>query len=214
MKKRNTIKAIIFDIGGVLYLGKYTYFHIKSHRNGVHLDISKKLKISIDHWFDAIDSTYADAIEGKISEAKSLSIISKNLKINKTKLQKTIRQQYKKHFSENKELFKTALKFKKSGYKIAILSDQWAFSKEVLVHKKYYKKFFPVIISCDVGMRKPDMKIYKLTLKKLKLKPYETIFIDNRNWNLDPAKKLGMKTILFKNNKQTIRELKKIIKSK
>jgi FMN phosphatase YigB (HAD superfamily) len=36
------------------------------------------------------------------------------------------------------------------------------------------------------------------------------LFIDNREWNLKPARKLGMKTILFKNNKQTIKDLKKL----
>jgi len=42
------------------------------------------------------------------------------------------------------------------------------------------------------------------------MKPEEAVFIDNRDWNIIPAKKLGMKTVLFRNNKQTFRELKKL----
>ena len=68
--------------------------------------------------------------------------------------------------------------------------------------KNLYKDFDEIVVSCDVGMRKPNPKIYKLILKKLKLKPSETIFIDNQKWNINPAKKLKMQTILFKDNKQ------------
>jgi putative hydrolase of the HAD superfamily len=51
-------------------------------------------------------------------------------------------------------------------------------------------------------MRKPNPRIYKLLIKKMKLVPSEIIFIDNQIWNINPAKKIGMQTILFKNNKQ------------
>ena len=74
------------------------------------------------------------------------------------------------------------------------------------------KKFDEVVVSCDVGIRKPNPKIYKMILKKLKLKGKSCIFIDNQKWNLIPAKKLGMKTILFKDNKQADEKLKKLLK--
>jgi FMN phosphatase YigB (HAD superfamily) len=41
-------------------------------------------------------------------------------------------------------------------------------------------------------MRKPNPLIYKLTLKKLKVKPSEAIFIDNQKWNILAAKKLAI----------------------
>ena len=49
MKKRK-IKAIIFDVGGVLALGKHPVemCHHKLHNMGVHEYVSKKLKISLD----------------------------------------------------------------------------------------------------------------------------------------------------------------------
>ncbi len=204
------IKAIIFDIGGVLEIGKNS----KTMRNhstlGVHEYISKKFKITLDQWFDSIDTPYAKSIEGKISEEKVLSIISKNLKTTPRKLKRIIIRAYRKHFRHNKELYKFAFGLKNKGYKIAILSDQWPVSKEALFKKRYIKKFNNVVVSCDVGVRKPNPKIYKIVLKKLKLSPEKCVFIDNQIWNIKPAKKLGMKTILFKSNKQTINDLKKL----
>lgn len=205
-QKKRGIKALIFDIAGVLQLGSFS----KSSR--VHQFMIKKLGVSIDLYFDSIDTAYAESMEGKISEEKVVKTMERNFKTKPGKLKKLFIKAYKKNFELNKELFTYAIKKKKQGYKIAILSDQWWLSKRVLITKKFHKYFDPVIISTDVKMRKPDLKIYRLTLKKLKLSARQTVFIDNRDWNIKPAKKLGMKTVLFKNNKQTIRELEKLLR--
>lgn len=207
--KRGNIKAIIFDVGGVLAIGAIPEKHRgRLHHTKVHEYISKKLKISLDQWFDSIDSTYADSIEGKISKEKTLKIIAKNVRVSVKKLEKIIIKAYEKNFNQNKQLFEQAFKLKKQGYKIAVLSDQWPPSKQALMPDKLYKKFNVKIVSCDVGVRKPNPKIYKLILKKLKLPAKNCLFIDNQQWNIKPAKKLGMKTILFKNNEQLFNDLK------
>ena len=210
-KEENKIKAIIFDIGGVLALGNNPVKINNQYRSlGVHQYISKKLKITLDQWFDAIYLTYADAVEGKISGIKAISIIAKNLNKSKRKLEKIIIKGYKKNYKKNKSLYRLAFKLKKQGYKIAILSDQWYLSNKALYIEKYLKKFNTVIISYKVKTRKPKPKIYKLTLRKLKIKPEQALFIDNQIWNTKPAKKLGFKTIVFKNNKQLFQNLKKL----
>jgi epoxide hydrolase-like predicted phosphatase len=205
------IKAIIFDIGGVLQVGQTQKKRQKQkHSSGVHETIAKKLKISLDQYFDAIDTAYAKSIEGKISKKDLLKILSENLKISEKKIEKLYLRAYKKEFRLNKQLFKQAFKLKKKGYKIAILSDQWHLSKEAHMPKKWFKKFDVLVVSCEVGMRKPNPKIYQLVLKKLKLKPLQTVFIDNQEWNIRPAKKIGMKSIRFTNNKQLFRDLKNL----
>jgi len=204
------IKAIVFDIGGVLVKENYSKKSLDGHYLiSVHKYMAKKLKIDLDSWFDSIDSLYAKAIEGLISRDKTIERMANNLKINKNFLIKYFKKAYRRSLKNNKSLYKIAFKLKKN-YKIAILSDQWYLSKDVYVNKRNMSKFDQVIISCDVGMRKPDLKIYQLLIKKLKLKPSEIIFIDNREFNLKPAEKLGIKTILFKNNKELLKEFKKL----
>ena len=195
------IKAIIFDVGGVLELTHYAKIPNQGHKLlSVHSYISKKLNISLDDWFDSIDSVYGDSMAGKISEKKTLSIISKNLNKSPKKISKILIAAYRKNFKDNKKLYKKAYELKKKGYKIAILSDQWPPSKKALMPEKYTKHFDSVIVSCDVGVRKPNPKIYRMVLKQLHLPAKSTLFIDNREWNLVPARKIGMKTFLFKNN--------------
>lgn len=210
-------KAIIFDIGGVLRGGKK---HIKNKKglkvSGVHEYVSGKLGLSIDAWFDSIDSVYTDSMEGKINSEKTVKLISGNLNISPAKLDRLFYKAYKKKMKKNKKLYRFALKSKKRGYIIGILSDQWALSKENIVPKSEIKDFDVAVLSCDVGLRKPDVRIYKLLMKKLRqkyktIKYNEVLFIDNRDWNLKPAKKLGMKTILFKDNKQFFKDIKKYL---
>lgn len=204
------VKVIAFDVGGVLQLGESSAKRIKGHEAiGVHNYIANKLKIDLDTWFDSIDTAYAEAITGKISRKEALKRMSRNLGMSESKIVSLFKEAYEKNFDRNKELYKIVKKLRKNHYKTAILSDQWYLSKESLISKKDEKDFDIIIISCDVGIRKPSKEIFKLMIKKSKVKPQEILFIDNREWNTKPAKKLGIKTILFKNNRQTIKELKK-----
>jgi len=203
---KSEIRAIIFDVGGVLSLGKYEKKGVDGHHLlGVHNFMADSFNIDLDTWFDAIDISYSKAIEGKINRRNALYIMSRNLKCSVRKLEKLFKQAYEEHFKKNNRLYEIAYDLKERGYRIGILSDQWYLSKEVLILKKDIKEFRPVIVSCDVGMRKPNPLIYKLLLKKLRLKPSQVLFIDNREWNLRPARELGIKTILFENNEQLIR---------
>jgi len=209
-KRCSSIKSIIFDIGGVLELGEAP-IKIKNcyHPKGVHEYVASKLKISLDQYFDSIDTVYSESMENKISKQLLLKVMAQNLKTTQKNLQKLYFKAYRKKFKTNKQLYRFAFNLRKKGYKIGILSDQWHLSKPVHAPKKLMKKFNAVIISCEVGLRKPDPKIYKLVLKKLKTKPSEAIFIDNQKWNIKPAEKIGFKTILYKNNKQVFNELSK-----
>ena len=199
------IKTIFFDVGGVLQLGG-------QRTTGVHKYVSAKLGISLDQYFDAIDTIYAKSIEGKISEQQAVEAIAKNLKIPKRKLEKLYKIAYKKNFRLNKELLTFSKKLRKRGFQISIISDMWHLSKKALIIKKFYKTFNSVIISCDVKTRKPHKKIFDIALKKSKTKPNQSIFVDNQEWNTKPAEKWGFKIVLFKDNKQTIQEIEKIIK--
>jgi epoxide hydrolase-like predicted phosphatase len=208
VKTGGEIRAIIFDVGGVLSLGRYEKKGVDGHHLlGVHNFMADSFKINLDTWFDAIDSVYSKSIEGKINRRKTLYIMARNLKCSVKKLEKLFKMAYRKHFKKNNELYQIAYELKKKGYRIGILSDQWYLSKEALILQKDNLGFRPVMISCDIKMRKPNPNVYKLLLKKLRLPGKKVLFIDNREWNLRPARELGINTILFENNKQLIRIL-------
>ena len=52
-------------------------------------------------------------------------------------------------------------------------------------------------ISGDLKMKKPEPRIFQLTLEKLVCPPEECVYIDDRRYNLEAAQALGMDTVLF-----------------
>lgn len=195
-------KAIIFDLGGVL--------SVSSKFRGVHYFVARKLGITLDQYLDSIDEIYSTAITGTISSEKALQMMAKNLNTTPKKLERFYTESYKDNFKRNETLYKIALNLKKEGYKISICSDIWKVAKDAILTKKDYGKFDDIVTSYTVGVRKTNPKIFRIVLKRLKVKPSEAIFTDNRAWNLVASKKVGITSILYKNPQQFIQELKKL----
>ena len=57
--------------------------------------------------------------------------------------------------------------------------------------------FDVVVVSSDVGLIKPDPAIYRHTLERLGAEPQTTLFVDDRQENVDAAAALGMQVIRF-----------------
>jgi putative hydrolase of the HAD superfamily len=70
--------------------------------------------------------------------------------------------------------------------------------------------FKPCILSCEVGLEKPQKEIYELALRELRVDAMNCVFTDNKPEYLKIPKELGFHVIHFQNNTQFIRELKKI----
>lgn len=73
-------------------------------------------------------------------------------------------------------------------------------------------KFDYFLNSYNVGLKKPDPRIFELAVQKTECTYNECLFIDDANKNVEQAKKLGMKTILFDNFDQFKFELDDIIR--
>ena len=76
--------------------------------------------------------------------------------------------------------------------------EMWAalgFQGDLEKIEKYY--FDVMSISGDLKIRKPDERIFQLTIEKLAVKAAECLYIDDRRGYLEGAKKAGMNTILF-----------------
>ena len=64
-----------------------------------------------------------------------------------------------------------------------------------------------IIESSQVGVRKPNPKIYKLACQRATVSPAECLYLDDLGVNLKPAKAMGMRTIKVISSEQAIGEL-------
>ncbi|HEY1802347.1 MAG TPA: HAD family phosphatase [Terriglobales bacterium] len=79
------------------------------------------------------------------------------------------------------------------------------------IHTFSLKELFRVFVSsCYVGLRKPDESIYRCALELTQRVPEECCFIDDREENLEPAAKLGMRVIKARSTEQIKEELGKM----
>ena len=75
-----------------------------------------------------------------------------------------------------------------------------------------YSNFDYSLLSCVEGMKKPDLEFYMLAIKTAGVRPEEALFIDDRKSCIEAAKKVGMKTILYKypGNSELLKKLGKL----
>jgi len=101
------------------------------------------------------------------------------------------------------ENLKIAFDLKQKGIPIFILSNFPGDQFDIYASKnKFVNEFDDMIISGKVGLKKPDVKIYELAIKKFVCDPKTTLFIDDRPENTESAEKTGFQTItLDKPNK-------------
>ena len=97
------------------------------------------------------------------------------------------------------------------GIKTGIVSNIYSIFAKLIRLTGDYNQFDPVILSCDVKIKKPGIGIYKVAIKRLNLRPEELLFVDNRVENVAAAQELGMKVVLAKDSNQTAADVKKII---
>jgi putative hydrolase of the HAD superfamily len=192
------IKAIIFDVGGVL---------LESSGKSVHEYIAKKLNIGLDEWFDVIEPYWEEMVKDESTTSYAMLKVSRHFNISKHKLEKILILAFKRNFRKNKVVFKIAKKLRKN-YKTAILSDQLSLSYEAFEKYKLDRLVNVSVWSQKEGIRKPNIEIYKRVMQRLNVPAQYCLFIDNRDWNLVPAKNLKMKYILFYNHKQLLNQLK------
>src|SRR4030042_3219631 len=85
-------------------------------------------------------------------------------------------------------------------YELAIISDaQWIFTEPEMVMLGLTKFFKFRILSSRFGFKKPDVRLFDMAMKKLMIKPEESVYIgDNPPKELLAAKKAGMTFILFR----------------
>lgn len=59
----------------------------------------------------------------------------------------------------------------------------------------------------EEGISKPDERLYLLTLERLGIRSEESVFVDDKDENVEAARRLGIAGIHFKNARQAIQEL-------
>jgi epoxide hydrolase-like predicted phosphatase len=202
------IKAVFFDVGNVVLISKNGLFR-KNLAKFLGMNY-KRVKIKIDSVVDLF-------VKGEITEKEFWGRLFQTFQMPpKNGYKKFILKEFYENWELNKETIKIIESLKDLGYKVGAISDTIKPHVKYCKREGWYKPFNVLVLSHEIGMKKPEEGIYRLALKKMGVKASESIFIDDMKKNIIAAKKIGMKTILFKNTKQLRKELLKfgVLKAK
>lgn len=187
------IKAIIFDLGGVILNINYQLAEQAFEKLGIENFAELFSQASQSKLFDRLE-------KGVISPAefrKELCSLSKK-NLTDDQIDKAWNAMLLDLPPERIELLKKL----KEHYKIYLLSntnkihiDQ--FSCRTISREKLESLFDKVYFSSEIGMRKPDSEIFEHVLKENGLKPSETLFIDDSIQHIEGAEKVEIRAVLL-----------------
>ncbi len=98
---------------------------------------------------------------------------------------------------------------REQGVRTGLISNSWGtrrYDRRLLA-----RLFDGVVISGEVGIRKPSLEIYALGAQEIRLEPRHCVFVDDLPFNLKPAAHLGMATVHHSSSEQTICELEQLL---
>ena len=94
-----------------------------------------------------------------------------------------------------------------------MISNAWSGLRAYLIKEKMLDLFDTVVISAEVGAVKPEAKIFNIALEQAGARAQEAVFVDDFQVNIDGCEKVGMKSILFKEPRETLIQLNQLLKT-
>ncbi len=193
-------KIILFDIGGVVVTrtDELIYHRIADEYGLKCADVKTIVRKSLRPWE-----------KGNITGKEHTRRFHLHVKKKGKPLHKIWDEYYQKIAKIDKDMIKLVDKLRLKGYIVGALSNtiypQYIYNKK----RGLFKHFKPLFMSNLIGMKKPFKNIYLYVINKLKVKPKDIIFIDDKLHNVKGAKSAGIDAILFKNKQQLIKDFRK-----
>ena len=103
----------------------------------------------------------------------------------------------------------TVRRARAAGVRTGLVSNSWGtrrYPPELLADL-----FDGVVMSGEVGIRKPTPGIYRLGAERIGVEPAACVFVDDLPFNLPPAAQLGMATVHHRGAEETIGELERLL---
>jgi putative hydrolase of the HAD superfamily len=109
----------------------------------------------------------------------------------------------------DEQMLEAVRRARAAGIRTGLVSNSWGtrrYPRALLADL-----FDGVVISGEVGIRKPAPEIYRLGAERIGLEPEACVFVDDLPFNLSPAAELGMATVHHRATEETIAQLERFL---
>lgn len=197
------IKTIFFDFGGVIQRTEY---------QAPRQLLAQRFNLEYDDIDNIVfnSPTAKQATVGEVPVEKHWEAVAKRLKVSKEDIAAVEREFFAGDVIDHEIV--EYLRSLRPRYRTGLISNAWSDMREYLVRQKLDDAFDTLTISAEVGVAKPEAKIYLLALEQAQVKAEAAIFVDDVPANIEACEALGMKGILFRDPLKAMNELKKLLK--
>jgi epoxide hydrolase-like predicted phosphatase len=198
-----TIKAVLFDFGGVLVRTRDQ----ESRRNW-----ERTLGLEEGQLSRLVFESEATrrATIGALPERAIWEHVAETLMLDNDRL-----QQLKIDFWKSDQVDTQLVQFLRSlrpKYRTGILSNAWSNARQLFIETYQLGDVVDeMILSAEIGLAKPDTHIYLVAAQKLGVEPEEAIFVDDMPENVTGAIKAGMLGIQFTGTPELLETLSHLV---
>jgi glucose-1-phosphatase len=199
------IKAIIFDMGGVI---------LRTEDRGPRTELGARFGMT-SHELEAFVFNSPSALEatvGKISDRQHWTNVWAELKVPEAE-QAACENAFWAGDAVDQKLI-GFLRTQRGKYISALLSNAWPSAREALTnHYRCMDAFDVSVFSYEVGLAKPDPAIYRVILDRVGVKAEEAIFVDDVMENILAANALGIHGIQFRGTDDALAKIAELLNS-
>ena len=207
------IEAVISDFGGVLTTPLLTSFMAIQDEIGISPEVLGSGMRTITEQYGGKNPLYA-LERGEIAEVDFLARLTDALEpqLGHRPHLHRFREVYFEALDPNPPMIELMRELKAGGMRMAMLTNN------VREWEPLWRPMLPVdeifetvVDSGFVGCRKPEARIYEMTLERLGLPAEACLFVDDLLPNIEGAREAGMTAVHFQDNEQAIAEIRALI---
>ncbi|HEX3240297.1 MAG TPA: HAD family phosphatase [Solirubrobacterales bacterium] len=203
------IRAIVSDFGGVLTTPLLPAF----------MALQDEIGVAPEHFATALRTVTEERGEnplfemerGEITEVEFLELLGRGLEplLDHEPHLHRFRELFIGGLDANPEMIDLMAELRDQGLRMAMLTNNVREWEELWRAKLPVDEIFETVVdSAFVGCRKPESRIYAITLERIELPPRSCLFVDDVQVNCEGAERAGMRAVHFRDNEQAIAEIR------
>jgi epoxide hydrolase-like predicted phosphatase len=202
-----TIRAVVFDIGGVLEIDS-DGFEPMVALPGMLVAWEARLHLGPGELRERYTGWERAGAVGARTEAELRRELGPRMGMDEAQTDAFLRDFWDVYLGELNVALADYFRGLRPRYRTALLSNSFVGARERERERHHFEEMTDLIVySHEEGIAKPDPRIYTLTCERLGARLDETVFLDNVEGNVAAAHALGIHAILFTETAQAIADI-------
>ena len=199
------IRAVVFDIGGVLEITPHTGW-VEKWEARLHLSPGELGKRLSEGW--------EDGSVGKLSAEEVAQHVAKSMGIDQEQAKALMADFWQEYLGELNSELAAYFASLRPRYHTALLTNSFPGAREKEQERYHFDQMCDLLVySHEEEFAKPDRRMFALTCERLGVQPTEMIFLDDHERPVVAARALGIHAILFRDTAQAIAAIEECLQA-